>query len=93
MITPAPYTSTVMDDGLRVRTGPGRDHVARGQLYEMDRVKITHCRGKWARVRLTGKSAGGLPQGTRGWTAAEYLLPRPIPEATLTLPPGCSDAR
>ncbi|MFG3252480.1 SH3 domain-containing protein [Streptomyces sp. NPDC048172] len=93
VLLPAPYTSTVLDDGLRVRNGPGRDHDARGQLYEMDRVKISHCRGDWARVKLLGTSAGGLHDGTRGWVAAKYVLPGPVPEVTLTLPPGCSDAR
>ncbi len=89
VVQPAPLTVVMFSDGLRLRGGPGAHEPVWGQLYESDTLTVTECQGNWAHVRLEGRSAGGLRDGTVGWSASRYVLPAPVPEISRALPPGC----
>ncbi|MEU2608632.1 SH3 domain-containing protein [Streptomyces albus] len=86
---PVTLDTAVFGDGVRLRRAPGTQHPARGQLYLDDGLMVTECRGQWAHVRLSQPSAGGLPDGTVGWVVSRYVLPWPVPELALAMPPGC----
>ncbi|MFD7131289.1 SH3 domain-containing protein [Streptomyces sp. NPDC059894] len=65
-------------NGLRVRKGPGANRTILGLIYKGDRVKVigTARDGKgqrWDHVKLTRRSAGGLPAGYVGWVTEMYL--------------------
>jgi hypothetical protein len=65
-------------NGLRVRKGPGTNRTILGLIYKGDRVKVTGSArdGKgqrWDHVKLTRRSAGGLPAGYVGWVTEMYL--------------------
>lgn len=65
-------------NGLRVRDWPGLGGPIVGLLYTPDQVRIV-TEGpvvdgvSWELVRLSGRSAGGLPDGWQGWVATEYV--------------------
>ncbi|MFJ3757124.1 SH3 domain-containing protein [Streptomyces sp. NPDC090080] len=65
-------------NGLRVRKGPGTNRTITGLIYRGDRVKVTgsarDSKGqRWDHVKLTRRSAGGLPSGYVGWVTEMYL--------------------
>lgn len=65
----------VRTSGVRLRTGPGTQYRALGQLYVHDDVEdlsYTSSRA-WTRVRLEGRSRGGLASETTGWVSSKYL--------------------
>lgn len=65
-------------NGLRVRSQPGLDGPIEGLLYTPDLVRIV-SEGpvvdgiSWELVRLSGRSAGGLPSGWQGWVATGFV--------------------
>lgn len=70
-------TVTPRVNGLRIRSGPGTNYRIYGLLYRGDRMwVITEVRrgsAYWCHVRLTRRSASGLPAGFTGWVYAPYL--------------------
>lgn len=83
---PAPQlTSSVLagavtptTNGLRIRSGPGTRYTAYGLLYRGDHMQTTVQEvlpggEEWCWVRLTRRSASGLPKGFHGWVYAAYL--------------------
>jgi Bacterial SH3 domain len=71
-------TATPRVNGLRIRSGPGTNHVAYGLLYRGDHMKVTQevrrgSAGYWFKVTLTKRSASGLRKGFTGWVYASYL--------------------
>lgn len=77
-------TVTPTVNGLRIRSGPGTNYRIYGLLYRGDHAKaITgglgvqtyayHSGHVWLHVRLTRRSASGLPAGFTGWVYASYL--------------------
>ncbi|MFE9338425.1 SH3 domain-containing protein [Streptomyces sp. NPDC007063] len=73
-----PGTVTSRVDGLRVRSGPGTSHPARGMLYRGQEVVIlttaTVGGQTWNQVQVTSDAAGWLPHGTQGWVSDAYVV-------------------
>ncbi|MFJ9855553.1 hypothetical protein [Streptomyces sp. NPDC101150] len=71
-------TSTVVVNGLRLRSAPNFGGITKGLLYNGDRVFIRTTfdpsyNANWVGVTLTHRSAGGLPYETRGYVWKGYL--------------------
>ncbi|MEU2608633.1 SH3 domain-containing protein [Streptomyces albus] len=72
-------TTTVMVNGLRVRTGPGTGHPAFGMIYQGQEVTILDTADvggqTWDYVRVANRAAdGGLSGRTRGWVSDEFVV-------------------
>ncbi|MGX1886809.1 hypothetical protein [Streptomyces sp. NPDC055287] len=60
-------------NGVNYRTGPGTRYASKAQLYKGDDLRPTCSRGDWLYAKLTRRSKGGLPAGTRGWVRIDML--------------------
>ncbi|MGW4490504.1 SH3 domain-containing protein [Streptomyces sp. NPDC004376] len=67
------FIGTVDGDGVNYRTGPSTGYLAKGRLYDGDRVRIYCATGNWYYSSLAKRSKGGLAKGTTGWVRSDML--------------------
>ncbi|MET9957190.1 SH3 domain-containing protein [Streptomyces sp. NPDC006339] len=65
----------ITGDSVHLRSGAGARYASLGHLRKGDDVDVLAERGGWVKVRLDGRSASGIKDGTVGWVARKYVQP------------------
>ncbi|WP_158786543.1 SH3 domain-containing protein [Streptomyces sp. NRRL F-5065] len=58
---------------VHLRTGPGARYTSLGLLGTSDSVRADKASDGWYRVTTSDRARSGLPSGTVGWVAKQYL--------------------